>query len=120
MPELTILDISTDSKRPATQEDIDFMQNVLFKISMRPTPEVIGSSPDFTFKLAIYPNPMRSDGVFVSEEKEIEPYAEIRGLQGQLLFPAVPSTPYAIRGQLPFEFAYELVRRWNSAKGYAK
>ncbi len=44
---------------------------------------------EFNFKLKCYPNPMREDGVFVAEDKPIEPDPVARTLDG----PYVPPTP---------------------------
>jgi hypothetical protein len=68
---------------------------------------------DLSFKLKIYPNPMRDDGVFVAEDKEIEPYP-LPGAEGRPHYPAIPNTPYRFGQQLPRDFAEELVRRWNN------
>ena len=113
MTDLMIYDIPTDRKRPATQNDIDQMQAIIFKMALRSRPLPTDTEANFTFKLAVYPNPMRSDGVFVAEDKEIEPYEGISGWNGESLYPATPSTPYGIGSQLPKDFACELVRRWN-------
>jgi hypothetical protein len=115
MSDLTIYDMSYGERRSATQEDIDKMQQILFALSLRPTPvnDDAPNDADFTFLLAMYPNPMRNDGVFVAELKEIRPYQGITGMQGEAVFPTVPETPYRIRTQLPRKFAKELVRRWN-------
>jgi hypothetical protein len=122
MNDLTIMDWATAERRPATQEDIDKMQNILFALSCRSAPvnDDVPDDADFGFLLAMYPNPMRNDGVFVSELKHIEPYHGITGMQGEAVFPAIPETPYRIGTQLPRKFAKELVRRWNafSAKGH--
>jgi hypothetical protein len=65
---------------------------------------------NFNFKLAIYQNPMRDDGVFVAEDKPIEPYPPPNDHQR----PAIPTTRFQIPHQLPRDFAEEIVRRWNS------
>ena len=66
-------------------------------------------------RLAIYANPMRNDGVFVYEEKPIEPYdAGVYGINGEFLYPAVPQNAIGIGIQIPRHFAEEIVRRWNS------
>lgn len=115
MAELTIYDISLDKHRPATQDDIDSMQRTLTKFAVMPR-ALIDKKTDqsFTFKLAIYPNRMRDDGVFVAEEKEIEPYPGILNSVGKPCYPSVPNTPWSIGSQLPHAFAAELVRRWNA------
>jgi len=73
----------------------------------------------FDFRLRVYPNPVRDDGVFVAEDKPIEPYI-MPGPDGRLQFPAVPQTPFLIRSQLEPEFAAELVRRWNAQQEKSK
>jgi hypothetical protein len=65
-------------------------------------------------KLKIFPNPMRDDGVFVAEDRPIEPYSGVHGANGEVLFQAVPQGRIRIMNQLPRDFAEELVRRWNS------
>jgi hypothetical protein len=112
-------DINTDERRPVTQEDVDRWQEIFHALGTAPRaevpPEETGRCPDF--RLAIYPNRMRDDGVFVAEERPIEPYKGISGSSGETLYPSVPDTPYSLRGQLPHAFAYELVRRWNKHHG---
>lgn len=111
---VTIYDISLDARRPVTQEDIDVRDELLAKLSKLNTPiEIRGfAEHDFDFKLACYVNPARDDGLFVAEDKTIEPYP-MRGLSGERLYPAIPNTPYRIGTQLSPDFARELVRRWN-------
>lgn len=67
------------------------------------------SDAPFGFRLKVYPNPMRDDGVFVAEDKPIEPYPP----PNDHSYPAIPKTDYALDMQLPHEFAKEIVRRWN-------
>jgi hypothetical protein len=113
---LTIYDPATDTRRPATQDDIDRMQNYIIATKLQPVPLPPQSDPantNFDFRLAVYPNPMRSDGVFVAELKSIEPYSNVTTPDGRLSYPATPDTPWAIRAQITPLFAFELVRRWN-------
>ena len=116
---LKIYDASTDERRPATQEDIDRLQEFADTISFmncklneerKPT-----QTMDLNFKLAVYPNRMRTDSVFVAEDRPIEPYANHHNLDGGLCYPSVPQKGYVIGSGLPHAFAYELVRRWNAA-----
>lgn len=67
------------------------------------------------FRLKVYPNPMRDDGVFVAEDKEITPYPGVARCDGKPCYPAVPTTRYSLGHQLDPEFGAELVRRWNLA-----
>lgn len=72
----------------------------------------------FDFRLKVYLNPMRNDGVFVAEDRPIEPYSNgqggfIRSLDGSPRYPAIPNG-HSIGTQLPRDFAEELVRRWNA------
>lgn len=66
-------------------------------------------------KWRTYPNPMRGDGVFVAEDKPVEPYPGVRRLDGSSIYPATPQTRHAIPFQLPHAEAEELVRMLNSA-----
>jgi len=91
------------------------------------TPEPYGEPrSEFDFKLKAYPNPMRDDGLFVSEDKEITPYPGITTVDGKPCYPSVPSTLFKFRQQFPAKFAEELVRRWNafdtptSSKGFGR
>lgn len=111
-------DIATDSLRPATQEDWDRLSKFAQDVGRARTRarEIASHSPDgedFNFKLACYVNPMRLDGLFVAEDKEIEPFKDIKGLDGSLRYPTTPMTRWLIPGQLEPMFAEEIVRRWN-------
>ena len=68
-------------------------------------------------KWKIYPNPMREDGVFVAEDKPLEPYKEVRGFdgsrEGYAIFPAIPNTKHSIGFQLPHSDAEELAELLN-------
>ena len=77
--------------------------------------EMLGN-PDgpLDFRLKVYPNPMRDDGVFVAEDREIAPYPGISNVDGTLCYPSTPNTQYRMGRQLPRDFAEELVRRWNA------
>lgn len=107
-------DPATDEARPLTQADADRMAETLMSMALRRAPEYPIGEKRFSFRLAMYRNPARNDGVFVAEDKPIEPYNEgVRGLRGERLYPATPCTPYALGRQLPHDFASEIVRRWN-------
>lgn len=67
-------------------------------------------------ELAAYCNPMRDDGVFVAEKKEIEPYAS-RGMDGELRYPPAPRTPHKFPQQLPHDFARRVIACWNACRG---
>lgn len=119
MVTLTIFDFPQGYKRAATQEDIDQLQKFQCAISMQPEGKLItnddcNENEKFDFKLGIYPNRMRSDGVFVAELKEIEPYEGIRNINDSKCYPSLPKTSYKIGVQLPTYFAMEIVRRWNN------
>jgi hypothetical protein len=110
-----LYDVAHDEMRDITQADVD----ALMKIAtvMAALPEVaIPNNPrfDFIFRLALYPNRMRPGRCFVAEAKEILPYPGVTGLNGKLLYPSIPDTPFAIRTDLPIEFATALISRWNS------
>lgn len=116
-PQLTIYDLSTDKRHVATQADIDAMQKMIAAVATKSVPKlVVTAQPGFDFKLAVYLNPMRDDGVFVAELKDIQPYNGILTHDGRPTYPAMPDTPWCIRSQLPKPFAEELVRRWNYFK----
>lgn len=112
---LTIFDYGIGVSRKCTQDDIDRMQEALLKFSTRSSFECNPPKCDeMNFNLAIYPNRMRDDGVFVAEAKEIAPYSGLTNIDGTLAYPSLPDTPWRIGVQLPHQFAYEIVRRWNS------
>ena len=116
MKVLTIFDYSLGHSRRATQDDIDHLQRAITAMALRVHPEVpSGAGQRFDFRLAIFRNPMRADGVFIAEEKEIDAYPGITTLDGAPCYPTIPDTPWAVRSQLAPEFAAEIVRRWNGA-----
>jgi hypothetical protein len=112
---LTIFDISLGYRRRVTQEEIDNLADFQFMLAVvnskideaREIPQGMG------FRLAIFPNRMRDDGVFVAQDLPIEPYEGVRSLGGNKCFPSVPQQGVRIGSQLPHAFAHELVRRWN-------
>ena len=61
---------------------------------------------------ATYPNPMRTDGLFVAEKRSIESY-ELGSLYG-VRYPATAQTLHAIAFQLPHADAEALVKLLNS------
>lgn len=75
-------------------------------------PHETNDSLDFLLK--VFPNPMRDDGVFVAEDKEIAPYPGISRMDGKPCYPTVPKTRYMLGYQLERGFAEELVKRWNA------
>lgn len=112
---IKIYDPSTGGEREATQADYDFLLTVVQKLIVRPIPITPDKRiKDFNFQLAIYPNPVRGDGVFIAEQKPIEPYQGISNLDGSKVYSALPNTEFRISHQLPYEFAWEIVRRWNN------
>jgi hypothetical protein len=52
----------------------------------------------------LYPNPMRSDGVFIGEDKEIQPYPGVRSINGPL-YPATPQGAKTYPTGLPHDVA---------------
>ena len=110
---LTIYDVSTVSRIPATQEMIDELQNYVFSFSKRPVPDEEPAREIFLFRLAAYVNKQRSDMLFVAEEKEIEPYQGIINVDGSLCYPSTPRTKYCCPMGMEPNFAREIVRRWN-------
>lgn len=105
---LTIFDFGLGEYRPATQEDIDNMVKLIVATQCRPTPVPPPANlAKFDFRLAVFPNPMRNDGMFVAELKDIQPYPNTTS------YPATPDTPWVIRSQITPAFAFEIVRRWN-------
>lgn len=117
--ELTIFDIGMGGARPATQEDIDRMQEFIFALISQPEGRLVTDrdinvgDEKFDFLLAIYPNRARPDGVYVAELKEVKPYAGISNMDGSPCYPSLPDTKYRLGSQLPTNFAREIVRRWN-------
>lgn len=61
-----------------------------------------------------YPNPMRDDGLFVAEDKELLPYESVMGAWGKPLYPATPRKAFTLGYQLPHKMAEDLVQRLNS------
>lgn len=114
---LMIYDITTDALRPATQADIDslsaFVQRLMYAAALAPL-DSLPAKP-MNFRLRVYPNRFRDDSVFVAEDMPLTPYANLRDLRGQPIYPSVPSntTRYIGSGLDPI-FAHELVRRWNA------
>lgn len=47
-------------------------------------------------KWKAYPNPMKHDSFFIAEDKEIEPYPDVKDLQGNLSYPATPKTEHCL------------------------
>lgn len=66
-------------------------------------------------RLKVFPNPMRSDGVFVAEDKPIEPYEGARGINGPL-YPAVPDGR-RINAGVELDFAERIVCCVNYCAG---
>jgi hypothetical protein len=60
-----------------------------------------------------YPNPMRSDGVFIGQDKPILPYKGIRGWNGPL-YPAVPQDAIVFPCQLSRDAADTVIARLNN------
>lgn len=110
---LMILDPSTYEKRPATQEDIDLLENYVWSFSKCPVPDEEPLKETFPFRLAAYVNKQRSDMLFVAEEKEIEPYPGITDVDGSPCYPSTPRTQYCCPMGMEPNFAREIVRRWN-------
>lgn len=106
-------DLSNDTWEPVTQRDMDEIDLFFAALRRMPQPEPAAEPQDFSFRLATYPNPMRTDGVFVAEDKPVEPYKGIHNLDGSPCYPTIPQTPYMLGRQMEPAFARELVRRWN-------
>jgi hypothetical protein len=64
-------------------------------------------------KWATYINPMRSDGVFIAEDKPIEPYPDIK-IRGEPYYPAIPKTVHSLGFQLSIDIANRLVALLNA------
>ncbi len=117
----TIYDIATDSRRPATQADIDEMQRVIVEYSYKREMMMIpqesqGDLAKYSFQLALYPNPMRPGEAFIAEAKAISDEGLVQ-YHGRPLFAPVPETQWIIRGSVNLDFACEIVRRWNRPHG---
>lgn len=61
----------------------------------------------------IYLNPMRYDGVFIGQDKPIEPYPDVTDIYGKELYPAIPQKGYVFPHQIPLDVAESLLRRLN-------
>lgn len=92
-----IYEASTDSYRPATQEDIDKLIDIRDSAGNWFMEQL--SYTKYTdlkyLRMAIYPNPMRQDCVFVCEDKPISPYRHCQDVNGN---PSYPSTPQGAMG----------------------
>ena len=108
-----IYDITTDSMRDVTQEDIDNWMKLGRQIG-KIHDENFTSNWTSNINLACFPNRFRPGRVFVAEDLPIEPYP-MPGIDGKPIYPAVPITAFKLGADLPVEFANELVKRWNSA-----
>lgn len=113
---LTVFDYGLGENREATQGDIDTMQAFIAAAQRkaRPIKPPRIDRVVFDFKLAVYPNPMRNDGMFVAELKNIQPYPGYPDEDRH--YPATPETPWKIGCQITPLFAFEIVRRWNLVK----
>lgn len=63
-------------------------------------------------KWKTYINPMRDDGVFIAEDKPIEPCAGMT-VRGEPYYPPLPKTAHSLGYQLPHELANKLVEILN-------
>lgn len=114
--ELRLFDVSLGEWRPASQGDVDGMEEFCWAIQ-RENWKIDDSrgwkETDFDFKLAVYPIQVRSDMVFVAEDRPIKPYEHVRTLDGARCYPSIPQEGFHLKSGLPPAFAVELVRRWN-------
>lgn len=69
-------------------------------------------------RLRVFRNPMRSDGVFVAEDKPIRAYPGARGFDGLPLFPAVPQDGVSLGYQVEPELARRIVACVNACAGH--
>lgn len=61
----------------------------------------------------IYSNPMRADGVFIGQDRPLEPYPGVMDMYGGPLYPATPRGIIKYHWQLPHDIAERLVERLN-------
>lgn len=61
----------------------------------------------------IYPNPIRNDGVFIGQEKPLEPYPNAKDMFGKAIYPAVPFRGYCFPFQVPQAVAKVILQRLN-------
>lgn len=111
---LFIYDASRDERRPATQQDIDELQDYVFKFSKQPERDEEPAKENLDFKLACFINRQRADSAFVSEDKKIEPYKGVTNTDGSLCYPSIPKTKYCVPMGMSIDFAREIVKRWNA------
>jgi hypothetical protein len=119
LTELTMYDSTLDAYRAVTQEDVRKWEEFVAALADAPlaladAPPVPQGAP-FQFRLACFPNKLRSGELFVAEDLPIQPYANILDPQGRFVYPSIPRTPWHLRNSLSRTFAQELVRRWNRA-----
>lgn len=112
---ITMYDIVSDTIREATQQDWDDVQKFIQSIGQAHSKmlESDKRGDEMNFRLATFVNPMRDDGLFVAEDKPIEPYEGCARFDGSPVYPACPKTKWLIGHQLGHVFAQEIVRRWN-------
>lgn len=64
---------------------------------------------------AIFPNPMRTDGVFVSQDRPKQPYKGVTDIYGNPIYPATPNG-HGLPFQVPHAVAERLIARLNAAR----
>lgn len=61
----------------------------------------------------LYPNPMRDDGMFVGQDKELKPYPNVRSMSGPL-YPATPIGAKMYPGQVPHDIGIKAIEMMNN------
>ena len=117
-------DIASDSLVEVTQADWDELEQrieTLAKFAITPPEQrraahnQFYSEKEFDCKLRTYPNPVISkDLVFVAEDRGIEPYKDISGLDGKPMYPTVPQKGLFFPHAIACNLAEEIVKRWNA------
>ena len=67
-------------------------------------------------RLKCYPNPQRADGIFIAEDKPIEPYSGVQTLHGPV-YPATPRNAWHLGFQVEPVAARRLVDCSNACIG---
>lgn len=114
----TVFDIAQWGRRVATQADFDRLMATVRDFEKFAMTSLAPSATEWSpnVELACYVNPMRQDGVFVAEKREIKPYPGHTHVDGSPCYPSVPQGGVRFPMQLDHEFARRVVACWNACR----